>query len=198
MLTSLTSSCLWSSDVPWESWLVFLDRHASISQAKGTVNLPWKRAPLSKLLQPRQSVLCLHFPFNASAPHFGNSVIHVVWSCQTPPDCCHPDLHVPPSSYQQLHRLSPCSPVLDTICMLTSPWKRRWFLRRSGRCKFMNGKPCPPSPQQPSFLSCDELALSHSPERKHPLFRSNAVVSSKHHIKKKRNGKKTILCKMLK
>ena len=52
---------MWSSDVPWESWLVFLDRHASISQAKGTVKLPRKRAPLSKLPQHRQSVLCLHF-----------------------------------------------------------------------------------------------------------------------------------------
>lgn len=34
--------------VPWESRLVFLDRHASVSQAKGTVNPPRKWAPLSK------------------------------------------------------------------------------------------------------------------------------------------------------
>lgn len=51
VLTSLTPSCLWRSGgavVPWESRLVFLDRHASISQAKGTVKLPRKWAPLSK------------------------------------------------------------------------------------------------------------------------------------------------------
>lgn len=76
--------------------------------------------------------------------------IHVVDPVRSPPGCCHHESHVLASSYQ----LSLCSPVLHTICMLTTwSWKRRgFFLRRPGRCTFMNGRHCAPgSPQQPSF-----------------------------------------------
>lgn len=121
VLTSLTSSCLWSSDVPWESWLVFLDRHASIGQAKGTVNLPRKQARLSKLLLlRRQSVLCLHFPLMLQ---------HYSWKYGQPFSSVPSDPSRPLSSRIACASfiVLPRSPVLDTICMLTLPWKRGSF-----------------------------------------------------------------------
>lgn len=173
VLTSLTSSCLWSSDVPWESWLVFLDRHASIGQAKGTVNLPRKQARLSKLLLlRRQSVLCLHFPLMLQ---------HYSWKYGQPFSSVPSDPSRLLSSWIACASfiVLPRSPVLDTICMLTLPWKRGSFflfsffppLRQSGRWKSMNGRPCPPrSSQQPSLFKVVMNQLCHILEKENSHY----------------------------
>lgn len=164
--------------------LCFLDRHASISQAKGTVNLPWKWAPLSKLLQPRQSVsvLCLHFI--VMLQHYGRKYFHlVVWSCQTPSDCCQHELQVLASVYQQVDKLSPCGSTRHAICMLIgSPRKRRGLLGWTGRCKFMNGRHCPRFSTAAISSKLWRIGyVTSSRKRKKLLFRPNAVVSLKHH-----------------
>lgn len=129
----------WRSGVPWESPLVFLDRHASISQAKGTVNLPRKWAPLSK-----PASLCFLYICSlevVSSVYFG-----------------------PYRSFQAvvmgwLHssgRLSPRAPAPNAVCILTALPQRRSL--RPRRCTLMNGRPCPSSPSP-------QVALSLSSER---------------------------------
>lgn len=109
--------------------LCFLDRHASISQAKGIVNLPWKRAPLSKLLQPHQSVLCLHFLLMLTSAAVGNSFICVVWSCQSPSDYCHHEIACARfiSTNKLSDWLSPCSPCASRYMHVNNfgPKRRR-------------------------------------------------------------------------
>lgn len=101
-----------------------------------------------------------------------------------------------PPWFARAGRLLPWSPTLHVICMLTTwPWKRCGFSEAvcAGVGSWMAGL-VPRSPQEPSREreSPRISSVTSPPERKHPLFRSNAVVSSKYHVFKWRT-----LCKIL-
>lgn len=184
MLTSLTSSCLWSSDVPWESWLVFLDRHASISQAKGTVNLPWKQAPLSKLLQLRQSVLCLHFLLMLQ--HCGWKSFHPCSLVLSDPSrLLSSSVVCASASTWPALTLQSCAPHYMHVNNFSLKSVEGFWGGLAGVSSWMAGL-VPSSPQQPSLFKVVKNQLCHILQKENiPYLDPNAVIYPKTpHVKK--------------